>query len=351
MLPYWVLFLIPASAALVEHWPDPQRRGFALSFAALWMLLTIAVGFRYGVGADWYNYTVMYRYISMLSLEAALELSDPAYALLNWLAADWNLGPVYVNVICGALFALGLVVFARHQPRPWLASAVAVPYLVVVVGMGYSRQAVAIGCAMLGLASLSRGSRIGFAIWVALGGLFHKTAILLIPMAILARSRGRWWTAIWVGCLGVTLYLLLLADSVDALVENYIEQGYQSQGAAIRVAMNALPAALFLLYRKHFDLQGDERQLWTYMSLAALGFIVLLVISPSSTAVDRMALYFIPIQVFALSRLPDALQKRYAAGDLVRIGVLVYSATVMFVWLNFAVHARYWLPYRSYLLE
>lgn len=351
MLAYWILFLIPAAAAIVEQRRDLSRRDIALSFGLLWVLLTLAVGLRFGVGADWYNYMRMYRHISMLSLDSALQLSDPAYALLNWLANEWDKGPIFVNLVCGAIFAWGLIVFTRHQPRPWLALAVAVPYLVTVVGMGYSRQAVAIGCAMLGLAALSRDSKLGFAGWVALGALFHKTAVLLFPMAILAGTRGRWWTAIWVGCLGVTLYLLLLADSVDALVENYLERGYQSQGAAIRVAMNALPAAVFLLYRRYFDVEGNERQLWTYMSLAALGFIILLVISPSSTAVDRMALYFIPVQVFVLSRLPDALHKRYGAGDLVRAGVLVYSAAVMFVWLNFAVHARYWLPYRSYLLE
>lgn len=156
---------------------------------------------------------------------------------------------------------------------------------------------------------------------------------------------------IWISCLSVLLYLLLLADSVDSLVENYLERGYQSQGAAIRVAMNAIPAALFLLFRRDFGLSGNSLKLWTYMSISALAFIVLLFASPSSTAVDRMALYFIPVQVFVLSRLPDALQRRYGSGDLIRLGVILYSGMVLFVWLNFAVHARYWLPYRTYLLD
>lgn len=47
--------------------------------------------------------------------------------------------------------------FARSQPDPWLAVLVAVPYLVIVVAMGYSRQAVAIGILLAGLGRLERG--------------------------------------------------------------------------------------------------------------------------------------------------------------------------------------------------
>ena len=39
-------------------------------------------------------------------------------------------------------------------------------------------------------------------------------------------------------------------------------------------------------------------------------FVVLLVVSPSSTAVDGVALYWIPLQLFVMSRLPNALGLR-----------------------------------------
>jgi hypothetical protein len=181
--------------------------------------------------------------------------------------------------------------------------------------------------------------------------LFHKSAVLLIPIAILAKTHGRIWTTIWIGAIGVLLYYFLLAESVDKLMLNYVEAEYQSQGAAIRVAMNALPAILFLMYRRHFNLEGAQLNLWTYLSLIALGFVALLYVSPSSTAVDRVALYLIPIQIFVLSRLPSAMLARYRAGQIVRIGVIGYSAVVLFVWLNFAAHAKYWLPYQMMLFS
>jgi hypothetical protein len=33
------------------------------------------------------------------------------------------------------------------------------------------------------------------------------------------------------------------------------------------------------------------------------------------------------------------------------LAVLGYYAAVQFVWLNFAIHARWWVPYRFFPLE
>lgn len=310
-------------------------------------MLAVMIGFRYEVGADWRGYLDYLYSAELLSFSEVFTSDEPGYILLNWIAAR-TVGEVWlVNLFCGFVFAVGLVVFARCQPRPWLAILVAVPYLVIVVAMGYSRQAVAVGLAMLGLSALARDrSSLKFVAWVGLAATFHKSAVMLIPLAALAANRGRLWTAAWIGAATVMFYWLFLEDSIDRYIGGYIEAGYQSEGAAIRVAMNALPAAIFLLARRFFILTPAELKLWTIMSLLALVFVFFLLVSPSSTAVDRMALYLIPLQVFVLSRLPDMLGGRKASE--ITFGVVAYSATVQFVWFNFAAHAAYWAPYQFY---
>ena len=109
--------------------------------------------------------------------------------------------------------------------------------------------------------------------------------------------------------------------------------------------MNALPAFLYFVFRSRLKFDDDERRFLDVLALIALAFVGLLYVSPSSTAVDRMALYIIPIQLLVLGRLPLALARTRADYKLLAAGVVVYSAAVMFVWLNFAADASDWVPY------
>lgn len=346
------MFLVPAGAAITQpRLRITPPRQTAPIWILLWLALTLLIGFRLEVGGDWGSYEKHVYHASYLSFSEVLTSSDPGYGLLNWLS--WHLGwGVYgVNLVCGGLFSLGLIVFCRQQPRPWLAMAVAVPYLVIVVAMGYSRQGVAVGLGMLGLAALSRKSNLRFVLWVSLAVLFHKTAVILFPIAIAVTKRGRWWTAAWVGSTAALAYVLFLEEHTADLVQGYLLVEYASEGAAIRIAMNALPAAIFLAFRRQMAPDEHIRRIWTWVAFAALATVLLLIISPSSTAIDRVALYFIPVQLFVFSRLPDLGGRDRAITATNTFGVIAFYGLVQAVWLNFAVHASYWLPYRFYLFE
>lgn len=226
MWPYWFLFLVPAWLAMTRLQPAANAGSPAGCWPDWWrvvfVLLTLMVGLRYQVGGDWGNYLPAVARASDHTVTQAIVSADPAYGLLNWLAAKSGLGIYLVNVVCAVLFSWGLVVFCRAQPRPWLALVVATPYLVTVVAMGYTRQGTAIGLAMLGLVALSERKLLRFVLFVALAATFHKSAVILMPLAVLAGSQQRLWTAFWVGVATVVFYVLLLQESVDALNANYI---------------------------------------------------------------------------------------------------------------------------------
>jgi len=110
------------------------------------------------------------------------------------------------------------------------------------------------------------------------------------------------------------------------------------------VVLNVVPAVLYLLNRRNFGFSPVESKLWLFFSFAALGLLVLLVALPSSTAVDRLALYVIPIQVAVWSRVPIA----YKLRRLGRVAVVAFAAAILFTWLNFGVFSRSWIPYQVY---
>ncbi len=342
MLVYWLLFAFFATGALLS-----VRQGEgqpSLLFIVGSAIIALLIGLRYEVGGDWETYQFLFSYARYADLGRLLQLGDPGYQLLNWFAQRVGNDIWVVNLVCGSIFAWGLYRFCRVQPDSWLAFTVAIPYLVVVVGMGYSRQAVAIGILMAGLASLARGASIlKFTIYVAAAALFHKTAVVVLPLVIFAGERNRLLNVL-AGVAGTfLLYDLFLAESLEGFVRNYIETEYSSQGAAIRLMMNAVPAVIFLLFRKRLRFHPTEERIWFFFSLASLAMPLLLAIVPSSTVIDRLALYLIPMQIAVLPRL------RYRfSGKLGTVLVIGYSGLVLFVWLNFAVHADYWVPYRFY---
>jgi hypothetical protein len=309
------------------------------------------VGLRHQVGGDWLNYLPTIDVALQQSfVEALAQKGDILYVALTWLSAQVGTGIYGVNLTCGLVFTYGLMVFCQNSPRPWLSLAVAVPYLVIVVAMGYTRQGVAIGLVMLGLVALEKGSIKRFVAWLVLAALFHKTALILIPMAIFA-GRKNWVALAGVLLTAVLMFFLLLNEYIDHLVAGYITDQYSSSGAAIRIAMNAVPAAVFLVFRKRFDLMDAQRIFWTWMSFVGLAFIMLLAISPSSTAVDRVALYWIPLQLYVWSRLPAALARTNSAQLPWVCGVLLYSLAVQFVWLFYADNNWAWVPYKFYPWE
>lgn len=346
MLPYWLLFSVVAWLAISRLQPvtNPTSRWPGL-WRVMFVVLVLMIGLRHEVGGDWAHYV---RYIEYGQYEAFFSKGDPAYLLLNSIAADLGGGVYLVNTVCAVFFCTGLVYFCRAQPRPWLALIVAVPYLITVVAMGYTRQAAALGFVMLGLVALTQGRTLYYVGLIAVAATFHKSAVVLMPLAVFAGTRHRVLTALWVGVSGMVCYSLLLSESVNALNTNYILAQYQSGGAGVRVAMNAVPAVLFLWFRGRFEMPDPDRKFWTWMSLGGLAFIVWLVLSPSSTAVDRMALYWIPLQLFVLSRLPEAMSKTRKLG--VVVAIVAYSAAAQFTWLQYATNAIYWLPYKFYPL-
>jgi hypothetical protein len=196
---------------------------------------------------------------------------------------------------------------------------------------------------MAGLASVLRGASIArFAVYVLVAATFHRTAVIAFPLVALASNRSRLLTAVSVAAVSYALYSAFLSDRLSNLVSGYVLAKYSSQGAAIRVALDVVPAILYLAKRSSFDFSSQEDKIWRNFSYASIASAVALAAVSSSTAVDRIALYLIPLQLVVLPSVPGV----YVSRRTGRLMVITYSGLVQFIWLVFASHAKYWVPYR-----
>ncbi|MDT9599697.1 EpsG family protein [Sphingosinicella rhizophila] len=316
------------------------------------LLTAVLIGLRYEVGGDWIPYMVIFDRIAYKDFWGTLAEDDPGYALINWVVIQAGLKIWAVNLICAAIFCWGTIRFAKRQPNPWLAIVVAVPYLIIVIAMGYTRQAVAIGIIFAGLASLDRQTLGRFVVYILFAASFHKSAIIVLPLVALAAARQRFATAGLLMLAGVLLYYLFVDAAIDRMMTNYVEHEMASEGAGVRVSMNLLPAAIYLLYQKRFQqtfqMSDMQVKVWRNLALGSVALLGMLFATTASTAIDRLALYFIPLQLFVWSRLPYIFTEKGRANGQLVIVIIAYSALIQFVWLNYATHAEYWLPYQTF---
>lgn len=343
MIPYWIMFAVPA---LLLFWPVKFTPSLQLiGWLCIGFLFALLIGFRHEVGGDWFNYLLYYEYTQNISFLEALKLNDPAYMALNWLSAKVGGGIYLVNLFCGVVVMTGVITFARRQPLPWLSFLIAVPYLIIVVAMGYSRQSVAIGFELLALVALME-RKIGRSIlWIVCAVLFHKTAAVLWLFVLLVISKHRVWSYFLLILIGGGLSVLLLIEHFEVMWRIYILERMASEGGPMRVFMNALPAVMLLVFRKRLLENENFPQLWLWMSLFSVASVPLVWIA--STTVDRLALYFIPIQLYVLSRIYRIFDDRLLKSVVV-VSVIFGYGLVQWVWLNYAIHAPNWLPYQFY---
>ena len=349
---YWLLFVLIGWNALSKM--RPVYAGSRTSYQGIrgvgwFIILVLLIGYRHEVGGDWQAY--------LIAVEKAAEKpilryawfgADQGYSLLNWLGANIGGGIYFVNTVCAALFCWGLFTYCRFQPRPELALMIAVPVLIIVIGMGYTRQAVGIGMGMIALIALQNGRFIRFLVFVILAALFHKTALILLPFGLFYGFKNRFIIILAILICSCFFFVLLVQEYVDVIIRAYIETQYESSGAAVRIAMNAIPALIFLIWRKRFRLTAKQQNFWTWMSCFALGLVVLMFISPSSTAVDRIGFYWIPLQLMVWSHVPDVFGRRGKRNPFWVYVIAAYSASVLFIWLLFSNHSELWLPYQFY---
>lgn len=345
MIMYWLMFLIPSIATVGPH--AIKQSQSRLIFWLVCFAFALVLGLRDQIGGDWLPYNTRFFAIGERPLLESFSRTEPGYVIVNWFVYQMGGSIHWVNLSVSLLLMYGVGVFCQQQPRKWLSLLVAVPYLIIVVGMGYTRQAAALGCIMLAYVAIARGGRsVGAVGWVALGTMFHVSAMIILPLAAVVRQRNRWLNYFAVAFALFSLYVILLQDQSEALWQNYVEAQLQSQGAAIRIAMNALPAAMLILFSRRLGFESEEQRLWILLSVAAMLCIPML--SVSSTVVDRLALYLIPLQLVVYSRVDRIMGEKPFRSAIVLLVVLGY-ASIQFVWLNYSPYKPYWVPYRSVL--
>tara|TARA_B100000886_G_scaffold331881_1_gene283953 strand:- start:2784 stop:3794 length:1011 start_codon:yes stop_codon:yes gene_type:complete len=330
----------------------PQERWNKITSFFLILILSIIIGFRYRVGEDWGNYIINFEKIKFV--ENVFLNKEFLFSGLNVISNKLNLGIYGVNVVCASIFSFGLIIFCRSLERQWLALTLSVPYIVIVIAMGYTKQSVALGILMIGFVVLSQGKKLLYLLLNIFASLFHLSSIVgivfLAPYYISSPKLINKISKIIISIYFLrVLYLVFIEKFLGIYIRNYVTE-YQSSssGVYIRLFLVVFPSILFLFLGKNLQLNKNQKIIWKYISFYSLSLIPLLIISPSNTIIDRMALYALPIMIFILSKLPELKFAKFSK-KYTNLSAVLMAFLIQFIWLNFAVTSRAWDPYQNIL--
>ena len=343
MLIYWIMYLLPAIFAVLIV---QKNKLDLILLAYVGLILSLIIGFRQNVGADWSSYITHYNEIKDISfLEIFDRSGDYGHLICNWLMAKLNFGIYGVNFIYAIIFITALIKFCKVEQNPWIAISVATPYLVTVVAMSLSKQSVALGFVLLGLHYLRRKKILSYVLSIIFGALFHNSAIIMLFFLILnkdIRIQYRYFLII----LSLFICFTLISQNFNAMYETYFSRGLQSEGIYPRLILNLIPVFFLFIYRRKWKKDYDDYQIWFWFSFVSI--VSLFFIPISSTLIDRILIYFIPLQLVVYSRLPF-LAKNIIQPIYTKLAIITLYAIVHFIWLNYASHSTAWIPYENIL--
>ncbi len=343
MTPYISLFFL-----LVFFATNPiyfTHRFRIIGLIAIMTCFVIFTGLRDGIGTDWENYLALLK--TFESKKNLIKiLIDPSYSLLNIVSIKLGLGIHFINLVCSSIFMMGIYALCIRQPNPWLALSIAAPYLIFVVSMNYTRQSAAIGLFILAILSINSNKRLKYIIYTILAISFHKTALLLL--LFFPRIFKKKLTITYVSSVAtITFLFTFFWPYITGLFSVYVENRMESSGALVRILITGLAGLSFFYFKDLWKkMYKNDYYCWKWFSF--LSIICVPMVFLASTAVDRIGLYLLPLQVASFSKLPFFFTG-ITRTTIFSIIIFFYAALLIY-WLNYSIYAKCcWLPYKIHL--
>jgi len=340
------MILFPLVAAL-----HPLKASYDLRKLTILLFgisLVILIGLRHEVGGDWDRYIEIYDFHKGVSLNFENFISgDYGYEAIHWFSLNYLNGVYSTNLICAIFFVSGLIRLSSRMPLPWVALLVSINFLVIVVAMGYTRQAAAVGFLMWALVDLLDGKKIKFFVYIIIGSTFHKTLLGMSIVGLFYNNITKETIFLFIFILLILLagYFFFLKEKLLHMLYYYIEIDFHhSRGALIRTILNSFSALVFFIYRGKYRKVFNDERVWLYFSIVSIALVPAAYFY--STFADRVAIYFLFIQLVILSRVPVLILSVYWRTVFV-VGVATAYLLALLTWLFFGVHSVHWLPYQN----
>ncbi len=134
------------------------------------------------------------------------------------------------------------------------------------------------------------------------------------------------------------------------LIYFYIGPGQymSSSGYLMRYGITLVASVLFFIFYKYLTTDTNEKNIYFINSFLVIIFGFFLFFAP--VFLDRINIYLSVIQLMVFSRLPLVFNNSLIQ-LLISIIIVLFNFIYLVIWLIFATHSTYWMPYGNILLN
>lgn len=275
-----------------------SRKNDAIFLVCAFLLLGSLSAFRYSVGTD-YSFVYAPSFEEVLADPVGFGFSDsrfePGFILLEKVIAYFFQNYQMLFIVTGYL-SIGLFMFCYWKYSSDVVLSVLLFLLLseFYCTMNFMRQSLAGVIALFALHFIKKRKFLPFLIFIILAAMFHKSAILLIPIFFLCMIPFNWITL--AGYAIVTVVLYFNTQRIMAFVTQYWYSSYSSYNIHVMSTFEwpftiAMFVEFLIVLCGIKKLKADNPENNTYLHYAFLAFFFTLM-GTRHSILDRLSLYF-----------------------------------------------------------
>ena len=144
MIYYYSLFLLLTVSNFTKY-TSVSKKNLKILNLIVFFITIIFTGFRYEIGADWNTYISLFNQFKDLGFPsiAIFQSSDPFYITLNIFSDRLNFSIIQVNFLISIIYFSAFYYLIEDQNFKMIALLSSFLFIVLILNMGYTRQALA----------------------------------------------------------------------------------------------------------------------------------------------------------------------------------------------------------------
>lgn len=261
-----------------------------------------------------------------------------------WLSMNETM---FLTVIAMSIYIPVVCFIYKYSEKPLISILAYFSFGCFAYSLGIFRQMIALSIILSGIKYIENRKLVKYIIIVAIAMLFHRTAIIMLPLYWIAqiniKNKLKWIFLSEIFVFAIAREIIVVATKILPVYAGYINSIYDVQGGSY---MMLILLNIILLFA-YFMVQRQENQGNTALKIAVnatVCAIFLQILGYSMEIFGRLVPYY---SIFLLILLPCLLDGYFVKNKLLVRIVCILGLIIMFYWLN---KNSVIVPYRTILL-